>query len=166
MPLVIRRATIDDYEGICVLYQEGDAYHRTALPGIFAEYDGSARSFEYIAEQLADEQRRFFVAERDGEIVGILLMQYREVANIPCLVPRKLAYIDTIVVHEAQRGQGIGTALMERAHEQAREWQADHIELTVWEFNKEAQRFYSRRGYELSRRHLWLDLHKDDGLNV
>lgn len=160
MNATVRAATLADYEGICAVYKDGDAYHRADLPEVFAEYEVAARSFEYLRDVLQDERSRLWVAERDGVIAGILLMQLREPRPLPFLVARRIAYIDSLVVLAGYRRQGIGHALMQRAHAQAREWQADCVELTVWEFNRAAHCFYSALGYQLARRHLWLPLTK------
>jgi len=44
----IRQATLKDYEQLCELFEEIDAFHRQALPDVFREADEPARTKEYI----------------------------------------------------------------------------------------------------------------------
>ena len=150
----IRAATLADYDALCPVFAEGDAFHVQALPDIFRFAEGAPRSREFIAGLLADPNAALFVAERAGEIAGLVTAAIREAAAVPILVPRRYAYVDSLIVCEPSRRMGIGRLLMERVHQWARECGLDEVELNVWEFNKGARLLYDSMGYETSRRTL------------
>jgi ribosomal protein S18 acetylase RimI-like enzyme len=47
---------------------------------------------------------------------------------------------------------------MEHAHRWALDKKVRHVELNVWEFNKEAIAFYDKLGYETANRRMWKSL--------
>ena len=152
MEYTIREATPDDYEALLPVFDEGDAHHRHALPHIFCDPDGPSRSKAYVNALLADEDSAIFVAECEGQIVGEVKVALRETRDIPILVPRRYAHVDTLTVLQAYRRAGIGRALMERAHRWALDKDVTEVELNVWEFNVGALAFYEDLGYTTTRR--------------
>ena len=54
MEYTIREATLDDYEEMCEVYMEVDTLHIEALPQVFREPDGPARSKAYVADLIAE----------------------------------------------------------------------------------------------------------------
>jgi ribosomal protein S18 acetylase RimI-like enzyme len=56
--------------------------------------------------------------------------------------------VDTLVVKEGFRQQGIGQKLMDKVHQWAISRGANEVELNVYEFNQEAMAFYRQLGYE------------------
>lgn len=155
MKATIRPARSDDYEGICALLSGVDALHRAALPEVFCEPDGPARTREYVSQLLADDEVALLVAEEKGELVGLVHVLKRKSRPIPLLVRRRFAVIDTLVVAEKCRRRGVGRALMGAAHQWARWRGLDRVELTVWEFNRAAVAFYESLGYTTARRKMW-----------
>jgi len=145
--MVIRKARLDDYGELCALIAEVDELHRNNLPQRFKEPEGPTREWEYFRSLITDESVGFFVAEGEGELVGFVHAVVRDSRNIPILVPRRYAFVDSIAVREELRGTGIGRALMERAHEWAVSKGATGMELNVFEFNEEAVAFYRKLGY-------------------
>jgi hypothetical protein len=91
MRYTIREATPKDYDPLLSIFDEGDAHHRQALPHIFCEPDGPARSRAYLNALIAEEDTAIFVAECDGQIVGEVNVVVRETRDIPILVPRRYA---------------------------------------------------------------------------
>ncbi|GAH31117.1 unnamed protein product [marine sediment metagenome] len=67
----IREATQKDYKGISEVFEKVDSLHRKALPHIFRETDGPARTEEFISSIISDENAGLFVAETDGQIMGL-----------------------------------------------------------------------------------------------
>jgi GNAT superfamily N-acetyltransferase len=96
---------------------------------------------ERLAASGADET---WLAERDGEIVGLIGLHVSDSLEHDGPV----AKISEIVVDERLRGQGIGAALMEEAEREARRRGCVLIFLTTAERREEAHRFYRRLGFE------------------
>ena len=147
MEIHIRPAAARDYEALLLLFEEVDALHRQHHPERFRKPAGPARERDFFLAALDDAHVGFFVAEDKGELVGHVHIIVRETPPVPILKPRRLAYIDEIVVKVAYRGRGVGHLLMEQAEAWARTNGATAIELGVYEFNQEAQAFYRDLGY-------------------
>lgn len=81
-------------------------------------------------------------ARRNGCIVGVLVL-----ALYPTLTGRK-AWIEDVVVDNAERGAGIGRALVERAIAEASERGAATLDLTSNPSRQAAHRLYRACGFE------------------
>lgn len=58
------------------------------------------------------------------------------------------------MVKQSERAGGIGTQLMQTAHQWATKHGADEARLDVWEFDTGPLPFYEKLGYETLRRQL------------
>lgn len=147
MEFRIRELQSQDYQALCMLYEEIDGLHRDHLPHIFQAADGPARDQEFILGLIGNPFVGFFVAELDGELVGFAHVILRESPEFPILVPRRYAVLDEIVIKETYHQRGIGQSLLRRAEQWALEQGATEIELNVYEFNQGAIAFYHKLGY-------------------
>lgn len=66
--------------------------------------------------------------------------------------------IEGVRVHSRTRGSGLGAALMEWAHEQARDRGVSIVQLTSDKRRGDAHRFYERLGYVASHEGFKLEL--------
>jgi GNAT superfamily N-acetyltransferase len=99
----------------------------------FTDWLPRAISRQAIAEMYSPallDKRIIFVAEYDGEVTGYLSMDHRA------------GFIHAIYLRPHARGAGLGKALLNAA-KQAR---PQGFELTVFEPNSDALRFYIREG--------------------
>ena len=152
MKFHIKKATQKDYKGISEVFEEIDSLHRKALPHIFGETNGPARTEEFISSIISDENAALFVAETNDQIIGLVHVLIRQTPPIPIMVPRRYAVLENLAVKNGYRRLGVGTSLLERAHQWALSRELSQIESNVWEFNEEAIAFYERQGYTTSRR--------------
>ena len=76
------------------------------------------------------EKRIIFVAENGDEIIGYLSMDH------------EAGFVHALYVHPDARGEGLGKALLDAA----RQARPQGFELTVFEPNADALRFYTREG--------------------
>jgi len=87
----------------------------------------------------------FFVAESEGEIVGISLFYHRySTWKGPCL------YLEDLIVTESQRGKGYGKALFERTLQEAKDLDLPYMVWQVLDWNTPAIDFYKEYGAEFS----------------
>ena len=147
MNFSIRQATEQDFSGLNDLFEEIDAYHRNALPHVFRKPDGPARTKEFLSGVLADQNAVIFIGESEGKIIGLVYAYVRSVQETPIRIPSRVGEVDHIVVKQAYRRCGVGRALMERIHQWAAQMKVNRLELSVWNFNNEAQDFYRGLGY-------------------
>jgi RimJ/RimL family protein N-acetyltransferase len=102
---------------------------------------------QFVANCAAADNSLFLIAESEGEIVGALT----------CIGGHRRAIRHAselgITVAKEWRGQGIGTAMMERAIEWAKKNGVTiRIELTAFVRNKDAIRLYERLGFKVEGR--------------
>jgi ribosomal protein S18 acetylase RimI-like enzyme len=153
MKIDIRRASTEDYNALCDLFDEIDSSHRDNLPHIFQKPNGPIRELDYYLGIISDENVGLFIAEMDGDLVGFVHVVVREAPDIPIFVPRRYAVVDSIAVKSGYRNHGIGRMLMDTMEEWTVERGVTSIELNVYEFNEVAIAFYERLGYQtLSRK--------------
>ncbi len=148
MEMSVRKATVDDYNSLCELFDEIDALHRDHLPNIFQKPSEAAREQDYVSGLIADENVALFVAEAGGKLVGFVHAIVRDAPAVPVFVPRRYAVVDSIVVRSGAQNHGIGRTLMEKMQEWAIAKGATSIELNVYEFNETAISFYEGLGYQ------------------
>lgn len=156
----IRKATANDYDNLCELFNEIDTLHRVNLPHIFQKPNGAAREKDYYLGLVADENIGLFVVEADEELVGFVHVLIRDTPIFPVIIPQHYAVIDGIGVKSEFQNHGIGKILMEKAQEWAATNGAVFIELNVYEFNKNAISFYERLGYQVSSRRMRKNIDK------
>jgi glucosamine-phosphate N-acetyltransferase len=93
---------------------------------------------------LASDRRAYLCACLGEKIIGFGTLMIRD-----CLwLQGDVGYICDLVVDQEHRGTGIGTALVERAIEIARQRGCRRVELDSGFHRTEAHRFYERRGFE------------------
>ena len=80
-------------------------------------------------------------------------MVKKDLSSIPIYKISCIAFIEDFGVHKDFKRHGIGRKLYDEAVNKAKEWNADSLELNVWEVNHEARKFY-----DLER--LWQDGHQ------
>jgi ribosomal protein S18 acetylase RimI-like enzyme len=154
MKITIREADSRDYDDLCAIFDQVDALHREHVPDTFRKPDGPARERDYILGLLTDKDHGLFVAEVEGQMAGFVHVTVWDTPPIPILVPRRLVFVDNLVVSRDFRRLGIGRALMQKAQRWAIDQGATEIELNVFEFNEPAIAFYRSLGYETLRRRM------------
>lgn len=150
--ITIRPAILEDYSAVSALFEKVDQLHADALPNLFQQSAGPARSQEWFAQVNASEDITLFVAEQQDILVGLILCRVQSSPAFPLFVPRRYVHINELVIHESFQGQGIGRLLMQQAHEWAQEQGATDVELDVYEFNTPARTLYEHLGYQTMRR--------------
>ena len=155
MDFSIQRAAESDYEALNALFEEIDAHHRNALPQIFRKPDGPARTRDFLAGVLADQNAVIFLAETQGRIIGLAYAYIRSIPEIPIRIPCRVGEVDHLIVKNKYRRYGVGKALMERVHQWADQMKLDQLELSVWDFNKGAQDFYRELDYQPAVIRMW-----------
>jgi GNAT superfamily N-acetyltransferase len=95
----------------------------------------------------ADPNHRLIVAERNGEIVGTL-----QISIIPGL-PRfgmTRGLLENVHIRADQRGNGLGSQLVQWAVDRCREAGCGLVQLTSNKSRLDAHRFYRKLGFEPS----------------
>lgn len=129
----IRAATDADSEALCDL-----------IAAIFAEYDGvlfildEMPELRAIATAFDRAGGEFWVAERDGELVGCVGCSPTKGNGIE---------LKKLYVHKDLRRHGLGARLVDLVERAGRDRQAGFVDLWSDVKFETAHRFYERRGY-------------------
>ncbi|HEV8189941.1 MAG TPA: GNAT family N-acetyltransferase [Ktedonobacterales bacterium] len=156
--VTVRLGTVADYPRARAIIAETFAFHQQAAPTFFQKSDSPPPTLATIEELLQDDAGAWFLAEREGEVIGFVTIQLRSPAHEPYLVLERRALVQNLGVLPKWRGQGCGHALMEAAEAWAREHGATRLVLNVWEFNAGALNFYETLGYRAFSRNMWKTL--------
>ncbi len=154
MELSIRAATPDDLAALDALFLEGDAWHAAHEPTVFCVPTGEPRPHGYLRGIISADDSTILVAERQGEVLGMLMLLIRGTSGLPMMVPRRIGIIDTLIVAERARRQGIARRLVLAGEEWFAARGCVDLQLTVWEFNVGAEALYRQLGYVPQNRRL------------
>jgi len=139
----IREANLLDFDSIEKLGKQVFKMHIDARPDLFEK---NYFTKEYFEESFKNGHTKIFVFEEDGNILGhCIIDEYEEVGD-PIYYDVKGIFIDSMCVDESAKGRQIGRALVDRAKSYAKEVGATRLDLLVYDFNKDAKKFYERLG--------------------
>jgi GNAT superfamily N-acetyltransferase len=149
MNITIRKATPMDFPVILALIKE------------LAAFEKAPEKVTNSVEQMRQEQDLFrcFVSETEaGEIVGMALYFFAYFTWVG-----KSLYLEDIYIKESFRKLKIGTALLNRIFEVAREENCKRVRWQVLNWNESAIQMYRKNGAEIDDE--WLNCNYDaDGI--
>jgi ribosomal protein S18 acetylase RimI-like enzyme len=141
----IRPAKKDDLERIASIVH--DAIRHMNSEGI-AQWDEVYPGRSVLEADIAHHQ--LHVAEYNHQVAGFITLNEEaspEYNDVPWQYPGKALIVHRFTVDPARQGQGLGTALMDYAEEQARERGYDTLRLDAFTKNPPAVALYEKRGY-------------------
>ncbi len=144
--IVINNASLKDLQGIKKLLDEGDYYHHLLHPDIFSGINNS-RTDETLEKDINLSNYAYFIAKKDCEILGLIIIKILDTPNITNLIPIKYASIENIIITKNFRNRGIGKRLFEFGLDWINEKGVDDIRLSVFANNSDAIRFYEKMGF-------------------
>ena len=142
---MLELATHADRSAVNDLAREVHSLHVTWRPDI---YEMVEELYPETKFSEAVRQRQLYVAKLEGIVVGYVLLKFKDY-NWPGVVTRKVMVVDEIVVHEAARGHGIGTQMMQEVHALARAFGCTDLQLGVYPQNEAAIAFYEKCGFSI-----------------
>ncbi|SHF32476.1 Acetyltransferase (GNAT) family protein [Thermoanaerobacter uzonensis DSM 18761] len=158
MNIKIREAELNDYKSISTLVKEVHSLHVKNRPDVYVDVENPFTE-ERFKEILNDEKTRIFVVEdSNNEIIAYSIIEVMTTRNIPILKERKFVYIDDLCVSSNHRREGIGKKLFGYIVDYAKNSGYDALELTVWEFNSDAIKFYESLGMATRNRRMELKI--------
>lgn len=149
LPIRIRRARDDDYPTLQALRAELDAGYRAMLPECLP-----APAAEWFPVTGPAQDSLLLIAEADSRVLGMLSARIIEAPVLNLTRPRRYVTVDSLVVSQSCRRQGIGRALMAELYRWADEHQVSQVEVTVYDFNRPALSFFTQLGYRTVSRRL------------
>jgi GNAT superfamily N-acetyltransferase len=144
-PWQIERATADDLEAVQRLLLAQFDEHQIELEG-----QGLKAAIARVFEE--DRWGLFVVARQGGEVVGVAAVSLAWTLEHGGLS----AWLDELYVLPERRGQGLGTALLRRAVEEARALGCAAVDLEVDRDHLRAEGLYRREGFRPLPRSRWV----------
>src|SRR5215204_1560867 len=155
--LKIRSATAPDAGILARIawqsFYDAFADHPKNAPEDMKTYMDEAFSEAALAEDLADQDSIYYVAEIDGVMVGYAKLKQN--SREPCVSGANPIELCRLYSVSEYIGRGIGKALMLKCLDHAQENGHDLMWLGVWEFNFRAQEFYKKFGFEKCGEHIF-----------
>jgi GNAT superfamily N-acetyltransferase len=138
--LSFRRAQPRDFTAVRSLAEELAAHIEAPLPPLTLE-----RFLSFYVNDNAP--MHLLLALRGDRVLGMIawVLTHELYSADACV------YISDVAVHAAERGQGIGKALMAQAEAWGRAHGAQKLAWDVWERNFTAKAFYERLGAVINR---------------
>ena len=143
--MLIRKATIDDTSALIPLYQGSLANMARLQP---RQYKEAPQSIVHVQQGIVEEQADIFVAEENGEIIGLVSVFFEEINPKPHRAAENYVDLDTLYVSEYHRNKGVGTALFHAAEQWAKEKHAQSLQLMTLGENTFARHFYEKLGMQ------------------
>ena len=147
--MIIRKATKNDMPSVLELIQELATFEK--------EPDAVVVTVDDLIRDGFSENPLFqcFVAEVDGEIIGMALYYYRY-----STWKGKTIHLEDLIVKESKRGTGAGFALYKEIIKQGKAENVRRIEWNVLDWNTPAIDFYEKSGAKVLGD--WRVVHMDD----
>ncbi len=159
----IRQATSNDVSQIIPLLDGINKIHIEKRPDVFKNKTNEEIK-NNLEEMMLDENNIILLAEDNQIIKGILICKVKEIENHINLKNAKVLWINEIGIKQEYRRNGIGSALIQRAKEIAKENNCVRLELNCWEFNENAIKFYKNLGLTTQRRVMEINI-VNNGIN-
>lgn len=139
--LEIRPATSDDIPAIVAMLADDPLGAQRESPDDLTPY------LIALERLRADPNQHLVVAVREGQVVGTL-----QLTIIPGLSRRgsTRSIIEAVRIHADERGNGLGTRLIEWAVDESRRQNCQLVQLTSDNTRTDAHRFYERLGFTAS----------------
>ena len=153
---MVRIARLEDAERINELRRQVNDLHVAGRPNHFKAGFGEELQ-KHVYMYLTDGIGYAAVDEEDGQITGMVMVDYIDRPESPYRYAERFAHIAEICVDEQYRRRGVGKRLLDFVKADAKEKGFSRIELDVWAFN-DALAFYEAEGYTVFRRYMELKL--------
>ena len=157
MTIAVRYARQEELERVNEMREMVNALHSEGRPDIFRK--GFCPELqEQVYRQFEAENADVIVALADEKVCGFAIAQYIDRPESPYMCARRFYHIEEFGVDAAYRRKGVATALIGFCREEAARMRFPRIELDVWSFNEEAERFYEAAGFKTYRRYMEMNV--------
>ena len=152
----IKRVTLNDLEQLQRIGRQ--TFHETFAAkntdADMAKYLVEQFSFAKLTTELSDHHAEFYFASLHNQVIGYLKLNSGPSQTE--LQDYKSLEIERIYVINAFHGKKVGQLLCDKAIQIARGKRVDYVWLGVWEENHRALNFYSKNGFVVFDRHIFL----------
>lgn len=147
-----RKATLEDTTGVAILFRELAFHIKNASKDPYWDFEEMPLDMTEMAikEYIENEECCVLVAEENGELVGLMLLEV-----IPCHLPisshQRIGYIAGGYIKESYRRQGVMKQLEEMSNEFFRSLSIKYVEVCYLPENDGAKEAWNGMGYKCFR---------------
>lgn len=135
-----------DAEYIAEMNRAVQELHHKLYPEYFKPFSYTETAF-FLRKQFQEEGCLCFIAAYNGVDAGYALFHITEYQENPFRKGYRGIHIDQISIQPQYKRQGIGTGLMKAIEQFAVKENAAQVELSYWDLNEDAKRFYTSMGF-------------------
>lgn len=147
----IRKATLDDMDGIHRLLDQVGEVHHMGRPDLFKQGAHKYTNDELIQLLNDPEMTIFCAVDQNNWVMGYAFCLSQQHLDHNVLTDIKTLYIDDLCVDETCRGQHIGKQLYHHVLDYAKRNKYYNVTLNVWGFNDSARHFYESCGMSVQK---------------
>lgn len=134
MEITIRNARIEDFEDIFILFEQ-----------LWPDKELNFKSLRTVFERgMKSQSDEYICAELDNKVIGFCALAI--VNNF--WQEGYIAYIYSMIVEDSFRGKGVGTSILEKAFDIAKQRDCKRVELDSGFPREKAHKFYETLGFE------------------
>lgn len=154
MNLKIREANNNDYNEVYKITMEVHKLHLKNRPDVYLDIDNPLGK-DHFDELLNSINTKVFLVEDTDkkELMAYSIIQIMTTKN-PIYIPKTFVYVEDFCVKSNFKRNGIGKLLFNHIVDYAKAENATSLQLNVWEFNKDAIKFYEQLGMSTRNRRM------------
>lgn len=154
---MVREACLGDFDDLYRLFVEENRYTYSIAPDKAVLTD-QVLSVEELEEIVYSERHLMGVYESEDRISGLVFAKHLMEPESRWSPKLDAVYIEILFVSESDRGQGIGTELLNFVKHWASKVGASSIELDVWTDSDAAINLYKKVGLKVRRNYMAMKL--------
>ena len=152
----IRKATVSDLETIQKISIQTfiETFAAVNSPENIANYIKDSLNTDQLTDELNNANSQFYIAYSDTEVVGYLKINFGDAQTET--INENTLEVQRIYVLQNFHGKNIGQLLLEKVKKIAQTTDVEYIWLGVWEENHRALRFYTKNGFVVFDKHVFM----------
>ena len=143
----VRLADAADVPALVALNGPLQQLHASLYPLHFTELVDPDDAANFFLQLIGAEKHRVALFEGTEGPLGYIWFEEQERRPSPFVKPSRVIHIHHLAVTTAERGQGVGTALMDFVSANARGSGISTLVVEHWAENESAGRFFRRKGF-------------------
>ena len=152
----IRKSTVSDLETIqnISIHTFKETFAAVNTPENIANYVKENFNMEQLTTELNNDNSQFYVAYSNAEAVGYLKINFGDAQTES--INENALEVQRIYVLQNFHGKNIGQLLLDKVKKIAKSSGVDSVWLGVWEENHRALRFYTKNGFFVFDKHVFI----------
>ena len=152
----IRKATVSDLETIQNISSQTfkETFAAVNTPENISNYVKESFNLKQLETELNNANSQFYIAYSDSEAVGYLKINFGDAQTES--INENALEVQRIYVLQNFHGKNIGQLLLDEVKKIAKSSGVDSVWLGVWEENYRALRFYTKNGFVVFDKHVFI----------